>query len=355
MRRVLVYGAGEHGRRLVEAMQRRLANDLQVLGVFDDRTPVVPQRTQLQKVDGTSDELIRLAQRQHVDEVIIALPKAAHFRIAELINKFCALPASITLYEELGGNSPSLRRRVLLHGRHGRSYQYAKRIVDCVLATIALLISAPLMMAIALTIKLDSPGPALFCQARYGFKGRIFRLYKFRTLRHELSDALGERQAHSGDERVTRVGAWLRRTCLDELPQFFNVLKGDMSLVGPRPHPIGMRTEKMLCTELIPYYFVRYRVKPGITGWAQVHGWRGPTVTAHQLRQRVDHDLFYVEHASGWLDLKILANTAWYVLKGGGEARRVPYPAGIHAQTTAIRVPAGELPAFRPSSPLGAD
>ena len=313
-RRVVVYGAGACGRRLLEAVRVQAEKDLQILGVFDDRKTPAANRTEWPEVGGGADDLIRLAQRHDVNEVILALPRTADARLGQLVEKFCVLPAAITLYDGsaaggVDGEGGALRRRALLRSHQSGLYPSAKAIIDPLLAALAILVAWPFLLTIALLIKLDTPGPVLFRQARYGFKGKVFWLYKFRTLFHDRADPLGAAQSPPGDERVTRVGAVLRRTCLDELPQLFNVLKGEMSLVGPRPHPIGMRTGDLLCQDLLPYYFLRYRVKPGMTGWAQVNGWRGATRTTVQLQQRVAHDLYYIERCSFWLDARILALT----------------------------------------------
>ena len=171
------------------------------------------------------------------------------------------------------------------------------------------------MLLIALAIKLDSPGPVLFRQKRRGAKDRPFDLLKFRSMYVDQSDPLGRQLTRAGDPRVTRVGRFLRRTSLDELPQLINVLRGEMSLVGPRPHPLSAKAGGIPYRETVENYLVRQRVKPGITGWAQVNGWRGPTDTVEQLRQRVAHDLYYVENWSLNLDLIILLRTVAALLK----------------------------------------
>jgi exopolysaccharide biosynthesis polyprenyl glycosylphosphotransferase len=181
------------------------------------------------------------------------------------------------------------------------------------LATLALL---PALGAIALAIRVDDPGPVLFKQRRHGYNNREFDIYKFRTMRlgANPSDQV-LKQTVRGDPRITRVGAFLRKWSLDELPQLFNVLRGEMSLVGPRPHAVVMRTEERLGEQIVPSYPHRHRVKPGITGWAQVHGARGATDTAEQLRRRIELDLYYIEHCSPLLDLKVLLMTCREVLR----------------------------------------
>ena len=155
----------------------------------------------------------------------------------------------------------------------------------------------------------DSPGPVLFRQPRLGFNNRLFTCYKFRTMHHGMTDLLGDRQATRGDPRVTRLGKWLRALSLDELPQLLNVLKGNMSLVGPRPHPPNTKADDKLFSDVVAKYAFRHRVKPGITGWAQVNGWRGETRTVEQIENRVACDLAYIENWSIWFDLRIMVLT----------------------------------------------
>ncbi|MBI3517663.1 MAG: exopolysaccharide biosynthesis polyprenyl glycosylphosphotransferase, partial [Proteobacteria bacterium] len=200
--------------------------------------------------------------------------------------------------------------RPLSHWRY-----VAKLLEDRILAAIALVLLSPVLAAIALAIRLDSPGPVLFRQKRHGFNNTEFQVYKFRSMKVEQSDALGARQAARNDTRITKLGAFLRKSSLDELPQLFNVLRGDMSIVGPRPHPIGMRTGNRLCEDIVDEYAHRHRVRPGITGWAQVKGFRGATETPTQLQRRVELDLHYIDHWSIVFDLKIILLTAFAVLR----------------------------------------
>lgn len=190
----------------------------------------------------------------------------------------------------------------------GRSL--SKRIFDIAVAAGLVLFFAPLLAAIAIGIKATSPGPILFRQWRYGYRNRRFRIYKFRTMYTHLTDRSGVRQTTSGDPRVTALGRLLRNTSLDELPQLFNVLKGNMSLVGPRPHVPGMLAASMRYEDLVPYYFIRHVVRPGITGLAQVSGYRGSTAEAHAAIGRITCDLEYIETWSLRLDVKIILRTA---------------------------------------------
>jgi exopolysaccharide biosynthesis polyprenyl glycosylphosphotransferase len=189
-----------------------------------------------------------------------------------------------------------------------------KRIEDVVITFICLLVTLPLMLVIALSIKLDSRGPVLFKQKRLGANNLPFNLLKFRSMYVEQTDPLGQQLTRTGDPRITRVGRFLRMTSSDELPQLINVLRGDMSLVGPRPHPLAASAAGMSYARAITEYPIRHRVKPGITGWAQVNGWRGETATIEQIRQRVEHDLYYIENWSLALDLEILGRTVFAVL-----------------------------------------
>ena len=189
-----------------------------------------------------------------------------------------------------------------------------KRVEDVVIAICCLLVILPLMLVIAVSIKLDSRGPVLFKQKRLGANNLPFNLLKFRSMYVEQADPLGQQLTRAGDPRITRVGRFLRMTSLDELPQLINVLRGEMSLVGPRPHPLAASAAGISYDRAIIEYPIRHRVKPGITGWAQVNGWRGETTTVEQIQRRVEHDLYYVENWSLSFDLLILGRTVFTVL-----------------------------------------
>lgn len=200
--------------------------------------------------------------------------------------------------------------------RHRRSLML-KRVVDIVGASLALLILAPLLSMVAVIVRLSTPGPVIFSQLRHGLHGRPFRVYKFRTLYADRCDTSGVAQIMPDDSRVTPIGRLLRRTNIDELPQLWNVLKGDMSLVGPRPHVIGMRAGGMRYEHLVLAYPMRHLVKPGITGLAQLRGFRGPTRNGTTARMRILCDLQYIHRYSNLLDLKIMILTLWQELRGG--------------------------------------
>jgi len=189
-----------------------------------------------------------------------------------------------------------------------------KAIEDKLLTALILIAVSPIMALAALAVRLDSHGPILFRQPREGFNNRSFHCFKFRTMYHERLEYKNITQASRDDPRITRVGRFLRRTSIDELPQLFNVLIGDMSLVGPRPHAASTRAGGRLFSDVVQSYAARHKVKPGITGWAQVCGWRGETDTEEKLIKRFEHDLYYIENWSIWLDLYILVRTVGAVL-----------------------------------------
>ena len=172
-----------------------------------------------------------------------------------------------------------------------------------------------LLLLIALAIKLDSRGPVFFKQVRYGFNNTLIRVWKFRSMYSDMADVHCDVQTCKDDPRITRVGQFLRRSSLDELPQLFNVLFGSMSLVGPRPHALSTKAEGSLFTDIVDRYAARHRVKPGITGWAQVNGWRGETDTVEKIQKRVDFDLYYIDNWSIWFDIQILLKTIFVILK----------------------------------------
>jgi len=321
--RTVIVGAGEQGCRLAGYLQRHGDANTRLIGFVDDRaTRVTPQGGGLPLL-GSVDHLIDLIRRDQVDQVIIALPWTADARLREVVGKLEKTPVPIRLAPDVAAFSFPDRRfttvgrlpMMQLFERPISGWSFvAKSLEDRLLAIGLLLALAPVLAVIAVAIKLDSPGPVFFRQKRYGFNHNLFDCWKFRTMHHHLTDATAEVLTRRDDDRVTRVGRFLRRTSLDELPQLVNVLKGDMSLVGPRPHATSAKAAGRLYEEAVDAYAARYRVKPGITGWAQVNGWRGETDTLEKIQRRVEYDLFYIEHWSLGLDLKILLRTAFVVL-----------------------------------------
>jgi Undecaprenyl-phosphate glucose phosphotransferase len=317
--RVAIVGSGEPARRLVEWIEANARDVVEVVGLFDDRRDVAPDRMALSHlVLGTTDDLIEYYRNVPIDKVIIALPHQAEDRLLSILKRLKQLPVDIALAPDLVGfRLPAMERAQLaglpmttLAQRPLRaSERFFKEIFDRSIAAVLLLVLSPLLLLAAFAVKLTSPGPIFFRQERHGLGNRIFHVLKFRSMRSDLQDLTGAQQTSRNDARVTPLGLFLRRTSLDELPQLINVLWGDMSLVGPRPLPVQMRVQDRLNYEIVAEYAYRHRVKPGITGWAQVKGHRGAVETVEGLKSRVAHDLYYIENWSLWLDLKILFMT----------------------------------------------
>jgi len=192
----------------------------------------------------------------------------------------------------------------------------AKRAFDIVFSLLGILVFSPVMIAAAIAIKLDSKGPVIFRQKRHGFNNEVIEVYKFRSMYTEHSDPAARNVVVKNDPRVTRVGRFIRRTSIDELPQFFNALFGSLSLVGPRPHAVAAQSHNMLFNEVVDGYLARHRVKPGVTGWAQINGWRGEIDNEEKIQKRVEFDLYYIENWSPLFDLYILLKTPWALVKG---------------------------------------
>lgn len=318
--RIAVVGAGPVAQHLLRNLNGTSAtSNLRVVGVYDDEAGNLPHRCMGHDILGRVDDLVTDVRRYGIDTVIVALPLGADRQLVETLNKLALVPVDVRLCPDvfglrLGAVSVShIGGHTFLNAidRPLRDWRWiAKSIEDRLIAAGIVTLISPLLLAIAILIKLDSPGPVFFRQKRYGFNNKLIEVWKFRTMYHEQSDANAEQLTRRGDPRITRFGAFLRRTSLDELPQFLNVLRGDMSVVGPRPHATAAKAGTLLYQEAVKYYDARHRVKPGITGWAQVNGWRGETDTVEQIRKRVEHDLYYIEHWSIGFDLKIILRTA---------------------------------------------
>jgi Undecaprenyl-phosphate glucose phosphotransferase len=319
-RRTVVVGADERGDLLIRSLAAQRDSDVRILGVFDDRGDerMLSDIGQHRKL-GTVDDLVRFARRTRIDLVIFALPISAESRILEMLKKLWVLPVDI----RLAAHSNKLRFRP-------RAYSYIsgvpvldvldrpitdwdvvmKWLFDKIVGGVMLLLASPLMLLTAIAIKLDSRGPVFFKQKRYGFNNELIEVYKFRSMYVDQCDPTALKLVQRSDPRVTRVGAFIRKTSIDELPQLINVVvKGNLSLVGPRPHAVHAKAENRLYDEAVDGYFARHRVKPGITGWAQISGWRGETDTHEKIQRRVEHDLYYIENWSVLFDLFILAKT----------------------------------------------
>jgi Undecaprenyl-phosphate glucose phosphotransferase len=322
--RVAVFGSGPQAERLINYVSRSDRLTITLVGVFDDRRPVrLPLKLAEVPVLGDLEALIETIRAGLIDQVVLALPWSAEKRLQQLVETLAQTPVKLRLAPDLVTFTFPNRPVVILgdlpvmtlferpiSGLSG----IAKQIEDKVLATLILILMSPIMLLVAIAVKLDSPGPVLFRQPREGFNNQPFRCYKFRTMYHDRLEYRDIRQAGRDDPRVTRIGRFLRRASLDELPQLFNVLQGDMSLVGPRPHAPSTRAGGRLFADVVQSYAARHKVKPGMTGWAQVCGWRGETDTEDKLIKRVEHDLYYIENWSIWFDLYILVRTVGAVV-----------------------------------------
>lgn len=325
-RRTVIVGGGELADPVLRALAAQDDGDLRILGLFDDRADnrspdVVAGYPKL----GTVDDLVEFARHTRLDLVIFTLPISAETRLLQMLRKLWVLPIDI----RLAAHTHKLRFRP-------RSYSYignvpvidvfdkpiadwdvvVKYLFDKIVGTICLVLLSPIMALTALAVKLDSPGPVFFKQIRHGFNNEKIEVYKFRSMYVDQLDHRAVKQVTKDDPRVTRVGRFIRKTSLDELPQLFNVVfKGNLSLVGPRPHAIVARAADHLYDEVVDGYFARHRVKPGLTGWAQINGWRGETDTPEKIQKRVECDLYYIENWSILLDIYILALTPFALIK----------------------------------------
>ena len=315
---VAILGAAPVAERLVRHLTADKEPAIRLVGVYCDNAADAAAECGGRRFDGDIETLIRDARRLPIDMVVLALPWSAETRILGAIERLRSLPLNVSLCPDgigfqLGRRSVvhlgNLSTLAIQHKPLSGWQRVVKEIEDRTLAALALVFTAPLLITIAVLIRLDSPGPILFRQKRYGFNDQLIEVLKFRTMHHDASDPNAEQLTRRNDPRVTRIGAFLRRTSLDELPQLFNVLRGDMSIVGPRPHALRAKAAGVLYPEAVRNYSARHCVKPGITGWAQVNGWRGETETLEQIARRVEHDLFYIENWSILLDVKIILRT----------------------------------------------
>jgi len=314
-RTVFIAGAGDLGCRLAKNVVETPWLGMRLLGFFDDRvTGEVRLDHHSYPVLGTLDDMIGIVQKQQVDMVYLALPLRAEDRLRQVVESLQDTTASVYyvpdvfIFSLLSSSLTDLRGIPLIalwetpfFGVNG----WLKRAEDLVLASLILILVSPLLVLIALGVKVTSPGPIIFRQRRYGLDGSEIIVNKFRTMK-VCEDGQQVTQTTKDDSRVTPFGRWLRHTSLDELPQFFNVLLGSMSIVGPRPHAVA---HNEYYRRLIPGYMLRHKVRPGLTGWAQINGWRGETETLEKMEKRVEYDLDYLRRWSLWFDLKIIILT----------------------------------------------
>ncbi|MBL8594833.1 MAG: undecaprenyl-phosphate glucose phosphotransferase [Devosia sp.] len=318
-RRTVIVGGGKDAEALIESIQTSGRDDIDLLGLFDDRNDDrSPESVASLAKLGHVAELIEFARQTRIDLVIVSMPLFAEHRVLDMLKQLWVLPVDI----RLSAHMSKLRFT-------SKAYSYVggvpvfdmadrpisdwnlvfKWLFDKLVAITALILLAPVMVATAIAIKLESKGPVFFRQKRHGFNNQLIDMWKFRSMRTDMLDANAARLVTKDDPRVTRVGKFIRKTSIDELPQLFNVLLGELSIVGPRPHALAAKADNQLYYDAVEGYFARHRVKPGMTGWAQIHGWRGETDTVDKIMQRVNHDLYYIENWSLWLDVKIVAMT----------------------------------------------
>jgi Undecaprenyl-phosphate glucose phosphotransferase len=317
-RHIAIVGTTDAARRLLAKVRKSEDKSIAIYGVFDESGLRGQHSVDGYAVLGNTDDLVQVIRQRLVEEVIIALPTGSDCQLKRIIDKLKVLSIDLRLstdslveglaFHDLShvGDAPLL---VIADQPIKHWSAVAKWIEDKLLATLLLIALAPLMGIIAVLIKWDSPGPVLFKQERFGFNDSVFQVLKFRTMYVDRNDISGAQRTVRNDPRVTRVGRILRLRSLDELPQLLNVLRGEMSLVGPRPHATAMRAGNQRYSDAILAYSQRHRVKPGITGWAQVHGYRGEVDTMDKARARFEHDLYYIENWSILLDLKTLVLT----------------------------------------------
>jgi Undecaprenyl-phosphate glucose phosphotransferase len=324
-RRILIYGATDQAKKLIDRIEKLAEPWNYIIGIFDDRVSRVGNSFGRYPVMGNLDDLITWGREHALDEVLVALPWSAQSRVLEVTRLLAVLPANVRLCPEMLDDE-------IMHGRASHHFglpmwnafekplegweAIGKRFFDILFSILVLLGATPLFVVLAVLIKLESRGPILFKQRRYGFNNEVIEVYKFRSMKQEFSDPDAQKLTERADPRVTRLGKLMRRTSLDELPQMLNVLRGEMSIVGPRPHAIRTTAGGRMCEDVVDRYSRRHRVRPGVTGWAQVNGLRGTMQDEEHLRKRIDHDLYYINNWSPWFDFKILAMTLWIVVGG---------------------------------------
>ncbi|MDH7800525.1 MULTISPECIES: polysaccharide biosynthesis glycosyltransferase UppE [unclassified Rhizobium] len=324
-RRAVIVGGGDAAKDLIRSLEQQSDNDIRICGIFDDRKSerspdVVAGYPKL----GTFAELVEFARLTKLDMLIIALPLSAEARILQLLRKLWVLPVDI----RIAAHANKLRFRPRAYSHVGtvpmldvfdkpiRDWDsVAKRIFDITFSLIGIVLLWPVMLGAAIAVKTTSKGPIFFKQKRHGFNNETINVWKFRSMYTELSDPTAKKAVTKNDPRVTPVGRFLRKSSMDELPQLFNVLHGDLSLVGPRPHAVHAQTGDLKYTEVVEHYFARHKVKPGVTGWAQINGWRGEIDHGDKIKFRTEYDLYYIENWSLFLDLKILFLTPIRLLK----------------------------------------
>ncbi|WP_193336231.1 undecaprenyl-phosphate glucose phosphotransferase [Devosia beringensis] len=318
-RRTVIVGGGSDAETLIDQVRASASIDITLLGLFDDRIDVrSPDSVAGVSKLGKVADLIDFSRRTAVDLVIVSMPLSAEKRVLDMLTQLWVLPVDIRLSAHMSklkftNKAYSYVGDIAVFDMADRPISdwnlVFKWVFDKTVALTALVLLSPIMLATALAIKLTSPGPVFFRQKRHGFNNELINIFKFRSMRSDMADAGAATLVTKDDARVTGIGRFIRKTSIDELPQLFNVLKGELSIVGPRPHALQAKADNQLYYEAVEGYFARHRVKPGMTGWAQINGWRGETDTIDKIMQRVNHDLYYIEHWSLLFDLYIVAMT----------------------------------------------
>lgn len=323
-RRAVIIGTGEHGQAIWNHMSRFDDHGIELIGFLDDQLTQPPSATTDQRVLGKIDDIKALICNRGLDLVIIALPRNNPERIEAVIDKLSTWSLDVYIAPDAVGLRYADRPKFRINGMNVLSVRdrpisewsaVVKRIEDLCIAITALILLSPLMAIVAIVIKLESKGSVFFLQERYGFNNNLIKVFKFRSMYTEQQDSDCSQQTTKADPRVTRFGRFIRATSIDELPQLFNVVYGNMSIVGPRPHATKTKAGNRLFEDVVTNYASRHRVKPGITGWAQCNGWRGETDTCEKIQKRVEHDLYYIENWTIFLDLLIIYKTARLLLK----------------------------------------
>ena len=318
-RSVVIVGANEVGMKLVERIAEFPYLLMEARGFFDDRDASRRSEENITLL-GDITEVASYVRKNNIQMIFISLPMSAQPRIRKLLDDLHDTTASIYFMPDVNlfdlmqarfDNVAGVPVVAICESPYSGVDSVVKNVSDFVFATIILILLLPLMLIIALAVKLTSPGPAIFKQRRYGLNGEEIYVYKFRSMTvNEDGDII--KQAQENDPRITKLGAFLRRSSLDELPQFINVLQGRMSIVGPRPHAVA---HNELYRNLIKGYMLRHKIKPGITGWAQVNGLRGETKVLEKMKSRIEYDLYYLRNWSIWLDMWIVLLTIWVVIR----------------------------------------
>ena len=324
-KRIAIVGGGKAAEDAITTLEKSKDIDIEIVGLFDDRYDSrSPKSVRKHKKIGKISSLADYARTNPVDLIIVAIPMTAELRLLQILKRLWELPIDIRVSGQAAQLKLSPRAYTYLgdlpllsvFDRPLSSWsQFTKDVVDRIIALAALIALSPVMLIVAAAVRYESKGPAIFKQKRFGYNNELIEVYKFRSMYTDKTDATAAKLVTKNDPRVTKVGRIIRKSSLDELPQLFNVLTGQLSLVGPRPHATQAKAAGTLYDEVVDGYFARHKVKPGITGWAQINGWRGETDTHEKLEQRLKHDLAYIDQWSLGFDLYILAKTPLALLK----------------------------------------